>query len=195
MQKPVIKNADELFEWQQAIRAATGRQDVADVIGAWMAGLPSASMVDRIKSDLQALNAENKPSGYVDWALSQLGKALIYPIALLGSAAGNVGYAGKIYTIEQACPNGPPLADALDILRDADRELWQAVTQTGELQRASVAAQANATARENLGRDLIDAARYAGAGLNDLTGGLVTVAKWGLGLWLLGKVVSAWRRK
>lgn len=194
MAKPVIKSADELYEWQQAIRAATGRQDVADVIGAWMSGLPTASMVDRIKSDIVALNDENKPSGWSDWVLSQFGKVLVGPIALLGSAAGNIGYGDKIWTIEKQCPNGPPLSDALSILKDADSDLYRRVTETGQLQREVVAKQANDTARENLGRDLLSAAKYAGAGLDDLTGGLVTVAKWGLLAWVAAKIYGAARK-
>jgi len=194
MAKPVIKSADELYEWQQAIRAATGRQDVADVIGAWMSGLPTASMVGRIKSDIAALNNENKPAGWSDWVLSQFGKILVGPIALLGSAAGNIGYGDKIWTIEKQCPNGPPLSDALSILKDADSDLYRRVTETGQLQREVVAKQANDTARENLGRDLLSAAKYAGAGLDDLTGGLVTVAKWGLLAWVAAKIYGAARK-
>lgn len=194
MAKPVIKSADELYEWQQAIRAATGRQDVADVIGAWMSGLPTSSMVDRIKSDIVALNDENKPAGWADWVLSQFGKVLVGPIALLGSAAGNIGYGDKIWTIEKQCPNGPPLSDALSILKDADSDLYRRVTETGQLQREVVAKQANDTARENLGRDLLSAAKYAGAGLDDLTGGLVTVAKWGLLAWVAAKIYGAARK-
>jgi len=192
--KPHIKSAAELLDWQEAIKAATGRQDVACVIGAWMAGLPSASMADRIVSDIAALNAENKPKGYVDWALSQAGKLFVYPIAIVASAAGNVAYGDKLYTIEDACPNGPSVSDALGILKDADKDLWIGATKTGELQRTAVAMQANQTARENLGKDLIDAAKYASTSLDSLTGGLVTVAKWGLVLWGLSKILSVWRK-
>jgi hypothetical protein len=143
---------------------------------------------------VDAIAAENKPAGWADWALSQLGKALVYPVALLGSAAGNIGYGSKIWTIEKQCPNGPQLSEALSILKDADADLYRQVTETGQLQRQAVAQQANDTARENLGSDLLSAAKYAGAGLDDLTGGLVTVAKFGLLAWIAAKIYSATRK-
>lgn len=192
MQKPVIKNAEELYEWQQAIRAATGRQDVADVIGSWMAGLPSKSVADRLWQEWQA-QTKAAPNMAAAWAVA-IASFLTLPATVLGTTLGELQYGGKIYTIEDANPNGPPLADALDILRDADRDLWGRATTAGELQRTAVAAQANKTGREELGRDIVSGTGYALDGLNNLTGGLVTVAKVGLGLWIIGKIATAWRK-
>jgi hypothetical protein len=192
MAKPVIKSADELYEWQQAIRAATGRQDVADVIGAWMSGLPTESFATQLWEEWQA-QTKSAPNMAWAWGASIL-SFLTLPATLLGTTAASLQYGGKIWTIEKQCPNGPPLSEALNILKDADRDLWGRATTTGELQRTATKAQANETGRQELGRDIIKGTGYVLGGLDDLTGGLVTVAKWGLLAWIAAKIYSATRK-
>jgi len=170
-----IKNASELYEWQQQIKAATGRDDVSCVIGAWMAGIPSASTLDRVAADYRTVVRD-------EVSIKNLLHNLFYsPGTALGSLIGNKVYGDDLYTLEDACASGLGLDAALSLLKDADADLWRRVTQTGELQRAEVAHQANATARENLGRDVLDAGKYVFDGLDQLTG-LVTAAKVGIGL-------------
>lgn len=182
----MIKNASELYDWQMAIKAATGRDDVACVIGAWMAGVPSSSTVDRVAADYRAVIAS-------EVNVANLVRNLFYsPGTALGSLVGNLTYGDEIYTIEQACPGGLTVAQALRVLKDADADLWERVTQSGELQRARVAEQANATARENLGRDVIDATKYVLSGLDRATG-LWTAVRWGVAAGVLYGVSRLWR--
>lgn len=180
----MIKNASELYDWQQRIKAATGRDDVSCVIGAWMAGIPSASTVDRVAADYRTMVRDEA-------SIKNLLHNLWYsPGTALGSLLGNAVYGDDLYTLEDACPSGLTLDQALRILRDSDRDLWTQVTGVGEIQRAKVAEQANETARENLGRDVLDAGRYVFDGLDRLTG-LVTAAKVGIGLGI-AYVVTRW---
>lgn len=158
-----IKDAAELLEWQLRIREATGRQDVACVIGAWMAGIPSESVATRIADDIRATVGPN-PTAY-DKALHVVTAVFWLYGKALGSAAGNAAFGSKIWTIEDECPNGPSVDDALGILKDADPDLWAQVTGLGQKQRAAVAVQANETAKEQLGRDVINAAKFAADGL------------------------------
>lgn len=181
-----IKDASELLEWQEAIRAATGRKDVACVLGAWMAGTPSESVATRIADDIRAYAGAN-PTIY-DKALYVIASSLWLPGTALGSAIGNAAFGNKIYTIEDACPGGPSVDDALSILKDADADLWAQVTGLAKKQRAAVAAQANETAKEAIGRNIINAAEYAAEGLSSIGGKVLTVAALGLGAYILFNV-------
>lgn len=178
-----IKDASELLEWQEAIRAATGRKDVACVLGAWMAGTPSESVATRIADDIRAF-AGASPTIY-DKALYVIASSLWLPGTALGSAIGNAAFGNKIYTIEDACPGGPSVDDALSILKDADADLWAQVTGLAKKQRAAVAAQANETAKEAIGRTIINAAEYAAEGLSSIGGKVLTVAALGLGAYVV----------
>lgn len=182
----MIKNASELYDWQMAIKAATGRDDVACLIGAWMAGVPSSSVAMRVLADYVAAGKTK------DTALTLVRSLFYGPGAILGSVLGNVVWGDDLYTLEQACPGGLTLEQAMRILKDADRELWERVTQGGELQRNLVAQQANATARENLGRDVINAGKYVLAGLEGATG-LWTAVRWGIAVGIAYSLSRLWR--
>lgn len=119
--------AETLQQIAPAVRAAVG-ESAACVILAWMGGAPPDGFFKQYSEGLPT-----------EWYAKY-----VPVVAQIGQAAGWLGKqvgGGKIYTIKDACPNGPTIDVALDKLKKADPALWDFCAAKGQRHRDDLARQ------------------------------------------------------
>jgi hypothetical protein len=121
--------AQRLQELLPKLDAAVGRANTC-VIGNWMGGAPPASLADQIEESNAGWWTKNSLVGYV--------------AAWMGMQWGG----GHIWSIEDSCPGGPPIDQALQKLFVADPVLFDEVMGRGQAHRDDVAQQLERTGDE-----------------------------------------------
>lgn len=181
---PPPLNANQLHSLVQRIEKATKNQDVAGVLGYWMAGTPSKSL----KGLFDQIAASQAGAS---WWQKIPGTSVVIPgiaaAKAFGASVGLLVYGGKLYYIEDAYPNGPSPQDAMATLFLADPGLAQEVLAAGTGQRAFIAGQVNAIAKKDLPAPLaiLNPDNYIGTDAPTLMGALgdlATILTWTIGL-------------
>lgn len=155
-------NAAKLQEILPRLQAATDIS-TACVIGNWMGGAPSKSMLGNYGQVLKSLDWKD---GIVTmltggtWVIWKLG----------AGAAGLTLGGGKIWTIEDSCPGGPTLSEALATLftasqfKGTDPQLWNEVMGLGQAHREHLAQQQEIED----GKQMQAMAEYVATGIKDV---------------------------